>query len=158
MAEFPTRGQKAPNFWDDQLREYIDEGDANNQGPQGEPGVPGAPGTPGAPGAPGEPGPAGPTWSSVLSHPDPAYLVTVDDATRLILTTSPTAVTVTLTKFPPVGFRVDFIVLGGGKVTFDAAPGASVYGTPSVTTRTMYSAVTAIKIDSSGWIIVGDLE
>lgn len=25
MATYPTRGQKAPNFWDEQLKEYIDE-------------------------------------------------------------------------------------------------------------------------------------
>lgn len=27
MADFPLRGQQAPNYWDTQLREYIDEGD-----------------------------------------------------------------------------------------------------------------------------------
>lgn len=32
MATWPTRGQQAPDFWDVQLKEYIDEGDTGGGG------------------------------------------------------------------------------------------------------------------------------
>lgn len=32
MATWPARNQQGPEFWDDQLRDYIDEGDAASTG------------------------------------------------------------------------------------------------------------------------------
>lgn len=50
--DFPYRGQSGPDYWDIELQEYIDGGDADNVGPKGDKGDTGAT---------GPTGPAGPT-------------------------------------------------------------------------------------------------
>jgi hypothetical protein len=82
------------------------------------------------------------------------------DLDSMVTLSNASAITVTLpssaTTFP-IGSRIDFVVLGAGMATFAAGSGATVNGTPSLTTRAQYSAVVATKISASGWLLTGDL-
>ena len=89
------------------------------------------------------------------------YAPVLADQGKLVTCSNAGAITVTLpsnaTQAFPVGTQVDFVVLGAGMVTFVAGSSATVNGTPSLVTRAQYSAVTAIKVSTNGWVVVGDL-
>ncbi len=73
--------------------------------------------------------------------------------------TSPITVTLTdnATQAFAVGARVDFLVINTGMVTFVAGGSATVNATPSAVSRARWSAMTAIKIATNDWVVVGDL-
>lgn len=89
------------------------------------------------------------------------YAPTLSDVGKLVTLNNAGAITVTMpsdaTTAFAVGDQIDFVGLGAGKATFSAGGSATVYSTPTATTRTQYSAVTAIKIAANTWLIVGDL-
>jgi hypothetical protein len=88
------------------------------------------------------------------------YTVVLADPGKLVTLTNAAAITVTLPSNStaiPVGGSVDFIVLGAGMVTFQGDGTSTVSGTPSLVSRAQYSAATAIKISTNGWVVVGDL-
>ena len=89
------------------------------------------------------------------------YAPVLTDYGKLVTITSATACTVTLPQNSlvafPIGASIDFVGLGAGLITFAAGTGATVVSTPSLTTRATNSAVTATKISTNGWLIVGDL-
>lgn len=89
------------------------------------------------------------------------YAPVLADQGKLVTCTNAAAITVTLpsntTTAFPIGTQIDFVVLGAGMVTFVAGSGATANGTPSLVTRAQYSAATAIKVSTNGWIVVGDL-
>lgn len=92
----------------------------------------------------------GTTYAPVLA--DRGKLVTLSNAAAITVTVPSNATTAF-----PVGTQIDFLVLDVGMVTFAPGSGATVNGTPSLTTRARYSAVTLIKITANGWVAVGDL-
>jgi len=57
----------------------------------------------------------------------------------------------------PIGAEIDFLWLGVGQPTFAAGSGASVGATPGLKMRAQYSAATAKKISTNGWVVIGDL-
>lgn len=89
------------------------------------------------------------------------YTPVLADRGKLVTLTNAAAITVTLPQNSAVAFpistSIDFVGLGAGKPTFAAGTGATVVGTPSLVARAQYSAVSAIKISTNGWLIVGDL-
>lgn len=92
----------------------------------------------------------GTTYTPVLS--DEGKLVTISNAG---------AITVTLPQNSalafPIGGHFDVVGLGAGRITFTNGTGATVNGTPSLVTRAQYSTVSALKISTNGWLVVGDL-
>lgn len=89
------------------------------------------------------------------------YTVVVADRRKLVTLTNAAAITVTLPTPTSLGLAagasIDFAVLGAGMATFTAGAGATVNATPSAVTRAQYSAVTALAISTTGWLLVGDL-
>lgn len=89
------------------------------------------------------------------------YSAVLGDVGKLVTCTNAAAITVTLpkdaTQAIPVGSQITFQGRGAGKITFAAESGATADGTPTLITRAQYSAVTAIKIASNTWTLVGDL-
>lgn len=90
-----------------------------------------------------------------------SYTPVLADRGKLVTLTNAGAITVTLpsnaTAAFPIGAQIDFVVLGAGMATFAAGSGATANATPSLVTRAQYSAATAIKISTNGWLVVGDL-
>lgn len=70
-------------------------------------------------------------------------------------------ITVTLpsnaTSAVPIGAEMDYLWLGVGQPTFISGSGATVNGTPGLKLRAQYSAATAKKISTNGWVVIGDL-
>lgn len=89
------------------------------------------------------------------------YSVVLAAVGALTTLSNTSAITVTLpsnaTEAIGVGARVDFLVINTGMATFTAGSGATVNGTPSTITRAQWSAVTAIKVATNDWVVVGDL-
>lgn len=100
-------------------------------------------------------------YTSVTTVTAATYTPTLADEGRLILLDRASAITVTLPSDAalamPVGATIDFLVINTGLATFAPGAGATVDGTPSLTTRAQWSAVTAIKRAASSWVVVGDL-
>ena len=122
------------------------------------------------------PAPSGATDAATKGYADPGlagryiginaqtgttYTPVLSDEGKLVTLTNAAAITVTLPQNSalafPIGGRIDFVQIGAGKPTFAAGAGATVVGTPSLGLRAQYSAASAIKISTNGWLIVGDL-
>jgi len=90
------------------------------------------------------------TWSSstTLVNGDAGYLILVDSATAISVTTS-----LALT----VGQRIDFLVTNATVPTIGAGASVTLNGTPTTTIRTRYSAVTLLCVASNSYVLVGDL-
>ena len=90
-----------------------------------------------------------------------AYTPIVTDENKMVTLSNAAAITVTLPQNSaaafPVGAEVDFLWLGAGQPTFVAGSGATVNATPGLKLRAQYSAATAKKINTNGWVIIGDL-
>ena len=89
------------------------------------------------------------------------YAPVVADENTMVTLSNAAAITVTLpsnaTQAFPIGAEVDFLWLGVGQPTFVAGSGATVNATPGLKLRGRYSAATAKKIATDGWIVLGDL-
>ncbi len=89
------------------------------------------------------------------------YTVVAADRRKLVTLTNAAAITVTMPTPTSLGLAagasIDFAVLGAGMATFTAGAGATVNATPSAVTRAQYSAVTALAISTTAWLLVGDL-
>ena len=89
------------------------------------------------------------------------YTPVVADENTMVTLSNAAAVTVTLPQNSvqafPVGAEVDFLWLGVGQPTFVAGSGATVNATPGLKLRGRYSAATAKKISTNGWVCIGDL-
>lgn len=100
-------------------------------------------------------------YTSVATVTSATYTPTLADEGRLIILDRTSAITVTLPADAalamPVGATIDFLVINTGLATFASGAGATLNGTPSLTTRAQWSAVTAIKRAASSWVVVGDL-
>jgi len=90
------------------------------------------------------------TWSSstTLVSGDAGYLILVDSATAISVTTSLAL---------SVGQRVDFLVTNATVPTISKGSGVTLDGTPTTTIRARYSAATLICVASNSYVLVGDL-
>jgi hypothetical protein len=90
-----------------------------------------------------------------------AYAPILTDENQMVTLSNAAAITVTLPQNSavafPIGAEVDFLWLGVGQPTFAAGSGATANATPGLKMRAQYSAATAKKISTNGWIILGDL-
>ena len=88
------------------------------------------------------------------------YAPVVADENTMVTLSNAATITVTLpsnaTQAFPVGAEVDFAQIGAGQVTFAAGSGATANATPGLKLRAQWSAATAKKISTNGWLIVGD--
>ena len=89
------------------------------------------------------------------------YTLASSDIGKFITLSNASPVTLTI---PPngtipwaVGNSVDFAQTGAGLVTIAAGVGVTLRATPGLKCRARYSGVSAIKIATDEWIIVGDL-
>ena len=100
-------------------------------------------------------------YVSINAQTGVTYTPVLGDEGTLVTCTNAAAITVTLPQNSalafPIGGRIDFAGLGAGLVTFAAGTGATVNGTPGLTTRAQYSAVSVVKVSTNGWLVVGDL-
>ena len=89
------------------------------------------------------------------------YAPVVADENTMVTLSNAAAITVTLpsnaTQVIPIAAEIDFLWLGVGQPTFVAGSGATVNGTPGLKLRGRYSAATAKKISTDGWVVLGDL-
>jgi hypothetical protein len=85
-------------------------------------------------------------------------LVATDSDTKMIQFTSSSSVTVTV---PPATFtagqQINLTRYGTGSVTIQGGSGVTVNATPSLVIRSQYSAATLVCVDSSTFILYGDL-
>lgn len=100
---------------------------------------------------------ARPVRSSVNGQTGTSFAAAMSHEGSMVTLTNANPITVTLPLLFPAGGRIDFTVLGAGMATFSAEAGASVVATPSTTTRAIGSAVTAFRLPSDVWLVVGDL-
>ena len=98
------------------------------------------------------------TSQSVNAQNGTAYTLVPGDAGRLVTLSNAGAVTLTVPGSAfATGQRIDCIVLGAGMVTVAGATGATVNGTPSLTSRAQYSAFSVVCLTPSSFVVVGDL-
>lgn len=89
-----------------------------------------------------------------------SYTLVIGDAGKLVTLSNAGAITLTVPTNASVAFnigtRIDIVQLGSGQVTV-AGAGVTLRSTPTLKTRTQYSALSLIKIATNEWLIVGDL-
>lgn len=89
------------------------------------------------------------------------YTPILTDENKMVTLSNAGAITVTLPQNSdvafPVGAEIDFLWLGVGQPTFAAGTGATANATPGLKLREQYSAATAKKISTNGWVVLGDL-
>jgi len=103
-----------------------------------------------------------PLRGTVISQSSTAYTPTLSNENALVQCTNASPTTVSL---PPnasvafvIGAEVHFLQsTAGGQITFATVGGSTVVGTPSLKTRAQYSVVTAKKINTNDWLLIGDL-
>jgi hypothetical protein len=104
---------------------------------------------------------AAPIRRTLNAQTGTTYTPVVADENLMVTLSNAAAITVTLPQNSaqafPIGAEVDFLWLGAGQPTFAAGTGATVGSTPGLKLRAQYSAATAKKISTNGWVVIGDL-
>jgi len=87
------------------------------------------------------------------------YTLTATDRDRMVTLTNSSAITLTIpdTSTLPVGSMLTLCQLGTGQVTIVRAGSATPLGTPGLKLRARYSVATLRKLDTTNWIVYGDL-
>jgi hypothetical protein len=118
------------------------------QGADGEDGDDGADGMPGT------------SLSSVNAQTGTTYALVLGDAGGLVACSNAGAVTVTIPPQSDVAWATGTIVYveqaGAGQVTVAAGSGVTLNGAGGLLTRTQYSVMGLLRIDSDSWLCVGD--
>lgn len=87
-----------------------------------------------------------------------AYTLVPDDVDAFLLTTSASAVTITI---PPglltPGKAVHFMQLGAGQITIAAGAGVTIRKTGASKTRAQYSVISIMRIGIDLWACFGDI-
>jgi hypothetical protein len=136
--------------------EPIAVGATGPTGPQGILGPTGAQGIQGITGPQGD-------WSTaqVVETRSSAFGVVLSDAGKILKCDNGAAMIATLPTNAShafvIGQKIDFIQYGAGQLTIAGATGVTLRATPTNKTRTTNSVVSAVKIDTNEWILVGDL-
>lgn len=103
----------------------------------------------------------GSSYQSVVTITDTSYIPSVSDQPKLLnfVNASPVLVTLPLYSNQPfeIGSVVDITQGGTGQITIQGDTGVTVRTTALAKTRTQYSVVSIIKIDTNEWVLVGDL-
>lgn len=100
--------------------------------------------------------------SSVISNASTAYTIASSDNGNVIVTTSASAVTITLPNYLAAGTSVRLIQYGAGRVSFATQVGATLYNRQSYSkTAAQYAVVTLDVVSNSGgsnavWVLGGD--
>jgi hypothetical protein len=107
-------------------------------------------------------GPTGATGSFALPQNTVTitsnYTVATSDAGKLLIFNSASALTVTVPYATfAVASTIDVITINTGDITFVAAGGVSLNGTPGLTLRAQYSAASLVQYSSYNWLLAGDL-
>lgn len=108
----------------------------------------------------GSVGPAGATYNSTTTDATTARTLALTDADSLILFSSTSAITVTVPTYASVaigvGQGISLVAYGGGQITVASAVGVTLRYTNTLRSRTQYSILTLIKIDTNEWLVTGD--
>lgn len=85
-------------------------------------------------------------------------LVATDSDTKMIQLTSSSSVVVTVPSATfTAGQQINLTRFGTGSVTLQGAAGVTINATPSLVLRAQYSAATLVCIDSTNFVLYGDL-
>jgi hypothetical protein len=105
--------------------------------------------------------PTSPFRHTLNAQTGTTYAPVIGDENKMVTLSNAGAITVSLPQNAaaafPIGAEVDFLWLGVGQPTFAAGVGATVNATPGLKLRARYSAATAKKISTNGWVVIGDL-
>lgn len=102
-----------------------------------------------------------PIRRTVKADTTTAYTPIITDENQMVTLSNAAAITVTMPQNSavafPIGTEIDFLWFGAGQPTFVAGSGATCNGTPGLKLRAQFSAATAKKVSTNGWVIIGDL-
>ncbi len=134
--------------------------DSTRVGPRGLPGANGTDGTNGTNGTNGADGAPG-DWTTpqtVSRVSGASHTVSASDVGKLVIFSSPSAVTVTVDSSTALteGQRVDFLAAGVGVVTF-VFTGVTYLSTPSLVLRAQGSGATLVCTGTNDYWLTGDL-
>ena len=132
-------------YWDGSAWQIAGNGAQGPQGPQGTTGPTGAAGD-------------WTTGQTINAQTGTTYTVVNSDNGKLVTLSNASAITVTVNNATALsaGQRIDFAQLGAGQVTF-VASAVTINGTPTLKSRTQYSAMSLICTASNVYLLVGDL-
>ena len=101
-------------------------------------------------------------FNSTLRTVTSSNTLVISDLAKLIVVNSSSTANITVPADNTVNFnvgdRIDFVTINTGLVTFIAAGGVSVSGTPGLNLRTQYSGATLVKLAANTWVAMGDLK
>lgn len=110
----------------------------------------------------GEPGADGSTYSVASSIPSTSYALTIDDEQKLLKMTASSDINVLIpnnsTQPIAIGTSVTLVQMSSGQITVTGDMGVDVRTTTTNKSRSQYSIITAIKIDTNEWVLGGDLD
>lgn len=100
-------------------------------------------------------------WSTpqTINAKTDSYGFVTADAGKLITFDSASAINGTVDGSLDLGTgqRIDVLQLGAGQLTFVAASGGTIFGTPTTKLRAQYSAASVVCTAPDTYVIVGDL-
>lgn len=102
-------------------------------------------------------GPAQGGFNSVMRTVTSSNTLISSDLAKLVRVNSASTVNITISNILSDGDRIDILREGAGEVTV-LGSGVSVRCTPGANLRAQWSSATLIKLDSSNWLLVGDLK
>jgi hypothetical protein len=107
------------------------------------------------------PDPAPVAYTAVNTQSGTTYTFALGDEEELTSFTSSSAVTATIPATASVGFsvgsRLDVLQKGTGTVSLTGDVGVTVNTSMIASTRVQYSVISAIKVASDEWVVIGDL-
>lgn len=110
----------------------------------------------------GDQGFDGSTYDVSPSIPNTSYNLTIDDQQKLLKMTSSTPISVTVpsnSQQPiPIGKSITLIPMSTGQITITGSTEVNIRTTTSNKSRSQYSVITLIKIDTDEWVLGGDLD
>lgn len=99
-----------------------------------------------------------PATQPVNAQTGTTYTLAASDAGKLVTLTNAAAITLTVpASVFTAGQRVDVLVAGAGMVTATAGSGLTLNGTPTLVSRSQWSAFTVLFTSATAAVVVGDL-
>lgn len=110
----------------------------------------------------GATGPTGPTGSMTLSTTvvnNSTYTVQLADVDKMVQVAAECTVRVPLASEVnfPIGTTINLLQKGSGTLFVAANSGVTLRCASAARTRTQYSALSLIKLDTNEWLLIGDL-
>lgn len=98
---------------------------------------------------------------TITFNSDTGYTLAASAESSVILFTSASAVTVTVPTNAnvtiPVGYIVHLHQNGTGTVSVTGQSGVTIQASEQQQTRTQYSSISLIKVNTNAWIMIGDM-